>query len=228
MTPFVVALAILVLVGIALVALLGMAKWKSVIFSDIRNKLGEQVIFSMWKGRPYMRQYTVPANPQTAKQTGRRTYWSSAVTLWQSWISLDADTKANWDAYALPELISGFNKFVMESTTSKISCETTKAANTNFNVTYTLGAIAANCALIADKPSTGAKYVLKAQGTLVGTPDTVVACQLVNTGVYRLYIADLGPATNPAADPVEKKCLIQNSSYADLTGVITNATITIT
>lgn len=49
-----------------------MAKWKSPLFSDIRNKLGENVVFSMWKGRPYMRSYVTPANPNSLKQAANR------------------------------------------------------------------------------------------------------------------------------------------------------------
>jgi len=32
-----------------------MAKWISPIFSDARNKLGDAVVFSNWKGRSYFR-----------------------------------------------------------------------------------------------------------------------------------------------------------------------------
>ena len=42
-----------------------MAKWISPLFADIRNKLGDSVIFSNWKGRPYFRKYAKPSNPKT-------------------------------------------------------------------------------------------------------------------------------------------------------------------
>ena len=89
-----------------------MAKWKSPIFSDIRNKLGENVVFSMWKGRQYMRSYTKPANPQTTGQTANRLHMAYLVSYWQSTISTHADIVTLWNAAGLSDLISGFNRFV--------------------------------------------------------------------------------------------------------------------
>lgn len=89
-----------------------MAKWKSVLFSDIRNKLGESVVFSMWKGRPYMRSYVVPANPNSLKQQANRDHMAKIVAMFQNNIKGDADNKAAWDLEALPRSISGYNIFV--------------------------------------------------------------------------------------------------------------------
>lgn len=89
-----------------------MAKWKSPIFSDIRNKLGENVVFSMWKGRQYMRSYTKPANPKTTGQTANRLHMAYLVGYWQSTISTHADIVTLWNAAGLSDLISGFNRFI--------------------------------------------------------------------------------------------------------------------
>lgn len=89
-----------------------MAKWKSVLFSDIRNKLGESVVFSMWKGRPYMRSYVVPANPNSLKQQANRDHMAKIVALYQANIKGDDDNKAAWNVEALPRSISGYNIFV--------------------------------------------------------------------------------------------------------------------
>ncbi len=89
-----------------------MAKWKSPIFSDIRNKLGENVVFSMWKGRPYMRSFVVPANPNTLKQQAERDHMDKLVIMWQTNIKGTAAFKTAWNTEALPALISGFNRFV--------------------------------------------------------------------------------------------------------------------
>ena len=88
-----------------------MAKWKSPLFSDIRNKLGENVVFSMWKGRPYMRSYTVPANPNTLKQQAERNQMKNIVEMFQANVKGTPDNKAAWNVEALPLLISGFNIF---------------------------------------------------------------------------------------------------------------------
>lgn len=88
-----------------------MAKWKSALFSDIRNKLGDQVVFSQWKGRPYMRSYTVPANPNTLAQQAQRNQMKNIVQMFQQNIKGTPALKAAWNTEALPELISGFNIF---------------------------------------------------------------------------------------------------------------------
>ena len=88
-----------------------MAKWKSPLFSDIRNKLGENVVFSMWKGRPYMREYVVPANPNTLAQQANRLHMAAVVLLYQTNIKGTAARVAAWNVEALPKLISGYNQF---------------------------------------------------------------------------------------------------------------------
>lgn len=92
-----------------------MAKWSSALFSDIRNKLGDQVIFSMWKGRPYMRSYVVPANPQSDDQMGNRFKLASIVSWYQTNIKPTALKVTAWNAQALSDLISGYNLFVKTS-----------------------------------------------------------------------------------------------------------------
>ena len=88
-----------------------MAKWKSPLFSDIRNKLGENVVFSMWKGRPYMRSYVVPANPNSLKQRANRDHMAKIVAMYQANIKGTPALAAAWDVEALPRLISGYNQF---------------------------------------------------------------------------------------------------------------------
>jgi len=88
-----------------------MAKWFSALFSDIRNKLGDQVVFSQWKGRPYMRSYTVPANPQTDAQTAERAHMAAIVDLYQQNVKGTAAHVTAWNAEALKDLISGYNQF---------------------------------------------------------------------------------------------------------------------
>lgn len=89
-----------------------MALWKSALFSDIRNKLGKQVVFSMWKGRAYMRSYTVPSNPKTNAQTANRLDMARLVTDWQAYIAVTPALVTKWNAAALSELISGYNRFI--------------------------------------------------------------------------------------------------------------------
>lgn len=89
-----------------------MATWKSPIFSDIRNKLGENVVFSMWKGRPYMRSYVKPSNPDTLAQQANRLHMAALVADWQTYIKTTPASVTAWNAAALSQLISGYNRFV--------------------------------------------------------------------------------------------------------------------
>ena len=88
-----------------------MAKWKSPLFSDIRNKLGENVVFSMWKGRPYMREYVIPANPKTPGQTANRLHMAAIIELYQTHVKGTPAHKTAWNVAALPKTISGYNLF---------------------------------------------------------------------------------------------------------------------
>lgn len=89
-----------------------MATWKSPIFSDIRNKLGENVVFSMWKGRPYMRSYVKPSNPDTLAQQANRLHMANLVADWQTYIKTTPASVTAWNSAALSQLISGYNRFV--------------------------------------------------------------------------------------------------------------------
>ena len=90
-----------------------MATWKSPIFSDIRNKLGDNVVFSMWKGRPYMRSFVKPANPNSLAQQANRAHMAAIVALYQANVKGTAINAAAWDLEALPKLVSGYNAFTM-------------------------------------------------------------------------------------------------------------------
>lgn len=110
-----------------------MAKWKSPIFSDIRNKLGENVVFSMWKGRQYMRSYTKPSNPKTNAQTANRLHMNFLVSTWQGFIATIPPLVTAWNAAALSDLISGYNRFVKGARGYVLSTPT--LAHATFSIT---------------------------------------------------------------------------------------------
>lgn len=83
-----------------------MVKWKSPLFSDLRNKLGDSVVFSSWKGRPYARQLVEPANPNTPSQQAFRDGMTNIVNDWQSKQGLEG-FKEGWNELASPQQILG-------------------------------------------------------------------------------------------------------------------------
>lgn len=164
-----------------------MAKWKSPIMSDIRNQLGQSVVFSIWKGRNYFRSYVIPANPRTNAQKGNRAVLKELVKRWQSIINTDAK-RAAWNNEALPYLISGFNLFVKFGRKSAISCPSTGQANVAFNITYTLGLPASKARLFRYNGTTWTD--ITPTGGLSETPNSVVSRTETSAGTYYYFIAD--------------------------------------
>ena len=87
-----------------------MATVKGPLFSiGASGTLGGAIVFSTWKGRPYVRQHAVPANPQSAGQLSIR---AMLRFLSQYWDSLTDVQKADWETRAAPDNISPFNAYV--------------------------------------------------------------------------------------------------------------------
>lgn len=169
-----------------------MAKWISPIFSDARNKLGNSVVFSNWKGRSYFRSYVKPANPKTNKQKANRAEQALLVKRWQEIIDT-ADKKAAWNAVALKDQISGYNLFVKEGRKSKISAPATATlsgtpATATLTITYTLGVPAA-VAKIYMYDGTNWTDVTPSEG-LSSEPDSTITVTVSAAGTYYFFIAD--------------------------------------
>jgi hypothetical protein len=67
------------------------------------------LVYSHWKGRPYVRERVVPENPKSAKQTGIRAMMGFLA---QIWLNLSAGVKDDYDELASSLSISAFNAFV--------------------------------------------------------------------------------------------------------------------
>jgi len=80
---------------------------------DARGKIADSLVFIGWKGIQTVRQFIIPANPDTDKQKAVRAHMTLAVARWHD-VNLTADDKEAWDAYAslMPKPMSGFNTFV--------------------------------------------------------------------------------------------------------------------
>ncbi len=116
-----------------------MPKWKSPIFSDIRNAIGDNVVFSQWKGRPFFRSYVIPANPNTNKQKAVRIVMTNLVKRYQE-LKADTAVKAEWNIEALPYLVSGYNIFVKWGKLSELSAAPASgAAPLDVTITYICG-----------------------------------------------------------------------------------------
>ena len=168
-----------------------MPKWKSPIFSDIRNAIGDNVVFSMWKGRPYFRSYVIPANPRTKAQQANRDVLKKLVKRWQEIIDTDAK-KGAWNKKALEQLISGYNLFIKEGRKSEIEAEITSAwdgSSATITITYTLGFAATSARIYRRNPDGTLTDITPAEG-LSATPNSTLDDTVTSTGDYEYYIAD--------------------------------------
>jgi len=163
-------------------------KWKSVLFSALDNKLGDQIVGARWKGRGYFRSYVIPANPKSDKQTAERDTMDKIVKLCQSEVLSDPDIKAAWNAEALPELISGYNLFVKYGRKSHISVPPTGTAANPVTVTYTCGIPLAKAGIFYIK--SGTETSVAAVGTLEAGTDKTVNTANLAAGTYRFFLAD--------------------------------------
>ena len=163
--------------------------WRSPIFSDIRNALEDQVVFSMWKGRPYFRTHVFPAQPRTPPQLAERAQMRLAVDYWRERVVTDPQ-RAEWAEIALGRLISGFNQFISQNRLSDITSPATATAGFSMTITYTLGIGAADAMLIQEDDGTKALTIIAPAGTLMAGANQTFTYTPAAAGTYNYWIAD--------------------------------------
>jgi len=76
---------------------------------EASGTIGGAITASKWKGRPYFRIHTIPANPKSGAQKGQRAMMSF---LSKNWAGLSAPQKASWEDDAAQLAISPFNSWI--------------------------------------------------------------------------------------------------------------------
>lgn len=87
-----------------------MAKTTAPLLSmEASGQIGSTLVASKWKGRPYMRRYTIPANPDTAEQQlTRNTFrWLNSV-----WKFMPGSAIGAWQLYAETSRFTDRNGFI--------------------------------------------------------------------------------------------------------------------
>lgn len=146
-------------------------KWTSVLFSELRNKLGNQIVGTSWKGRGVFRGYKKPANPQTCSQTANRDHQDKVLKLYQSNVKGDADKEAMWNEDALPRAISGYNLFMMLGRSSRVDIQETHDGTGVLVGHYTVKKDISTAGLYAHSVPTGNFYEAVAVGSMVAGDD---------------------------------------------------------
>lgn len=79
---------------------------------DARGQLAKTMVYSSWKGIPYVRRHVIPANPRTtAQQTVRKTF----ALLREMWKLGPAQLYDTWNSFAQGRPFTGMNKLVGEN-----------------------------------------------------------------------------------------------------------------
>lgn len=68
--------------------------------------LAKTMVYSSWKGRPYVRRHVIPANPQSTAQTLTRNAFASANSIWKI---LGPLGRSPWDRFATGQVLTGRN-----------------------------------------------------------------------------------------------------------------------
>lgn len=87
-----------------------MARVTGPLHSDTASgTFAKSLTFSGWKGRPYVRERVIPANPKAPKQVGVRSMMAFLAT---QWAIILATAGTTWHAAAMAKSISDFNEYV--------------------------------------------------------------------------------------------------------------------
>jgi hypothetical protein len=76
------------------------------------GQIANSQVYSSWKGRPYVRRYAIPANPQSTEQTITRSLFSWLNNVWKFYPGSAVEA---WDAYADSLRITNRNAFIKQN-----------------------------------------------------------------------------------------------------------------
>jgi hypothetical protein len=76
---------------------------------EASGQLGGALVFSKWKGRPYVRSLVKPANPKSGGQVGMREMFKFLA---QKWDGLSGADQATWEDRADQLIVSTFNAYM--------------------------------------------------------------------------------------------------------------------
>lgn len=76
---------------------------------DARGQIAQTQVYSSWKGRPYVRRYVIPANPNTSSQQETRNTFSFLTNVWKF---MPGSATAAWLAYAVNNKFTDRNGFL--------------------------------------------------------------------------------------------------------------------
>ena len=168
---------------------------------DASGKIGDSIVFTRWRGTKVVRQYVIPANPNTAAQQVQRNFMALAINSWV--VDLAPNVQQAWRDYMAGQPISGCNESVSRYIAAKVAAKTCAVASA---ATITPGVDQVTVAwttLIAVKGRVlyGTKHrVYSAQGVegAAVTNHSIVLGSLVTGVPYFLFITTTSDETKYA------------------------------
>lgn len=93
-----------------------MAKTRAPLLSwSASGAIADTQVYSRWKGRPYVRQYVIPANPNTAAQQQTRNAFRYLNDLWRF---MPAGAVGAWELYADNSRFTARNGWLKQNTSA--------------------------------------------------------------------------------------------------------------
>jgi hypothetical protein len=87
-----------------------LARVTSPLFSfDARGKLGDSIVYSIWKGINYVRAYVATNSSNTVNQQTIRSYFTNGSNAYKA---ENSGTKAAWNTYATNKKMTGRNAYI--------------------------------------------------------------------------------------------------------------------
>jgi len=80
---------------------------------EASGALAGTIVYSKWKGRPYVRQLVTPSNPRSVLQVSTRAMMKFLSQRWTP--DVDATEQATWEAAGAASATSPFNEYVRDN-----------------------------------------------------------------------------------------------------------------
>ena len=194
-----------------------MAKVNGPLFSlDASGQLAKALVYSKWKGRPYVREYVTPSNPHSIAQTFQRGIMAALVAWWHAqstaikgtWQTIaDANTYSTFNAYTHTNLMAESANALLYGAADHTGAAVTGIPGAitatpglnilTINVAHGTTPVLTDLMLITADPANGAtswseQQVLASQANSVNAGATTVNLTNISAGTYSLHARFIG------------------------------------
>jgi hypothetical protein len=76
------------------------------------GQIGKSQVYATWKGRPYVRRYVIPANPQSTEQSKTRNVFTLLNDMWRL---APGPLQAPWTGFASGKVLTNRNAFLSKN-----------------------------------------------------------------------------------------------------------------